>query len=342
MNREPSNLLTYQVRKRIFLLEEDRDISYPTDVVIEIVFNPFQPFGSGLDEGKTCVKAVAASALFNANTGHHSIASKTPLSPLDVIIQEEGRKFQLAGNVLSISQSIATLKELDDLIQSLFFALPMLLNIEFVDPPYIERVCGTLGDVDFRWELTDWKMSFETTTQELQEQKVVDSWERYSILGEFGGRRLLAALHYFHVACRLGRAGNSPWEFMAEILLNYCKVLEVLFPSEGESKSMETTRRELEKLGFNKEEIEKYYIPAIALRNKIDVAHVDLSIFTREQLQVLDSYTERAEIKFRDLLRKVFNKLEDKSYSIPEYADLKPRPEAIKTIESMAKNFGEN
>lgn len=335
-------MLTYQVRKRIFRLEENRAIAYPADVAFDIVFNPLQPFGSSLDGGKTCVKAVAASALFNANTGHHSISSKKPLSPLDVTIQEESRKLQLAGNVLSVSQKVETLKELDDLIQSLFFTLPMLLNIEFVDPPYIERIGGTIGDVNFRWELTDWKMYFETTTQELQEQKVVDSWERHSILAEFGSRRLFAALHYFHVACRLGRVGNSPWEFMAEILLNYCKMLEVLFPSEGEAKSIEITRRELTKLGLDKEEIEKYYIPAIALRNKIDVAHVDLSIFTREQLQVLHSYTESAEFKFRDLLLKVFSKLADKSYCVPEYTELSPRREAVKTIESMAKNFDGN
>ncbi len=333
-------MLTYQVRKRIFRLEENKKISFPSDATIEIHFKPLQPFGNGSDGGKTCVKGVAASVLFNANNGQHSIESKSPLTPLEVIIEETGRKWELTGNVLSVTQNINSLNQLDELIQSLFFGLPMLLNIEFVDPPYIELLRGKIGEVKFRWELTDWKLSFETTTQESQEQKVIDSWKRYPILNERGGRRLLAALHYFHVACRLGRSGNSPWEFMAEILLNYCKILEVLFPSEGESKSMEITRRELSKLGFNKKDIETYYIPAIALRNKVDVAHVDLSLFKREQLQVLHNYTELAEIQFRELLRIVFNKLGDNTYSLAEYDEFSPRPEAIKTIETMAKNFG--
>lgn len=332
-------MLTYQVRKRIFKLAEERDISFPADVVIELCLNPLQPFGLRSDGGKTCIKGVAASAELNPNTGHHSINSESPLTPLEVEIQEEGRLIKLDGNILSISQNIETHIDLDNLINSLFFIMPMLLNIEFVDPPYIDNVRGTIGDVGFRWELSDWNMSLETTTQELQKQKVIDSWERYSILGELGGRRLLAAIHYYHVACRLGRAGNSPWEFMAEMLLNFCKILEVLFPSEGESKSMDTTRKELGKLGFSSNDIEKYYIPAIPLRNKIDVAHVDLALFTREQLQVLHSYTEVAEVKFRDLLRTIFNKIRDKSYILPEYNDLKPRAKAIKTIERMAKNI---
>ena len=333
-------MLTYQVRERVFRLDEEKTFTFPTDVIIEIVFKPLQPFGSGLDEGKTCVKAVAASILFDANTGHHSIASEKPLSPLNVTINEELRKIELKGNVLTINQKVESLKELDELLQSLLFTLPILLNIEFVDPPSIESVSGKIDGNDFRWELNNWNMSFETTTQEKQEKKVIDSWERNTVLSQSGGRRLLAALHYFHVACRLTRSGNSPWEFMAESLLNYSKVLEVLFPSSGESKSMEAVRCELKKLDIDTKEIEKYYVPAIALRNKIDVAHVDLSIFTRKQLQVLHTYTEEAETKFRELLKIIFSKLKDNEYSIPEYTNLEARTEAITTIENMAKNFG--
>lgn len=42
-------------------------------------------------------------------------------------------------------------------------------------------------------------------------------------------RRLAAALHYYYVAKRLTEAGNLPQEFMTEIILNYYKVLEILF-----------------------------------------------------------------------------------------------------------------
>jgi hypothetical protein len=31
---------------------------------------------------------------------------------------------------------------MEDLIQSIYFALPSVLNVEFADPPFIERVDG--------------------------------------------------------------------------------------------------------------------------------------------------------------------------------------------------------
>lgn len=335
-------MLTYQDRGRTFVLAKENELSFPSNTLIKIVFYPLQPFGSGSDEGKTLVKGVAAITSFNANTGRYSVKSKIPLSPLNVnIIDEGGPKIELSGNILLVSLIINDLNELEILNQSLFYLLPMLLNIEFVDPPYVKRIFGKIGDLDFNWELSknNFGMFLETTTQEIQEQKFATSWDRYKIFCNIKGHRLVAAMHYFHVACRLKSVGNSPWEFMAEILLNYCKILEVLFPSKGESKSMETTRRELEKLGFVNEEIEKYFIPAIIIRNKIDVGHVDLSTYERKHLQILQSYADVTEKHFRELLKKVFDKLKDKSYCIPEYTKLNPRPETIKIIEKIGKNL---
>ena len=58
---------------------------------------------------------------------------------------------------------------------------------------------------------------------------------------------------------------------------------------------MDAARGGLEKLGYSGEEIEREFLPAMALRNEIDVGHVDLSIYTRRQLNALHRYTEVAE-----------------------------------------------
>ena len=52
-----------------------------------------------------------------------------------------------------------------------------------------------------------------------------------ALLSRLNNRRIIAALKYYYTACRLSRVGNSPWEFMSEIILNFCKVLESLFPA---------------------------------------------------------------------------------------------------------------
>ena len=63
----------------------------------------------------------------------------------------------------------------------------------------------------------------------------------------------------------------SPWEFMSEVLLNFAKVLEVLFPA-SESQTIDAARAGLRELGFAEDEVEKWFVPALALRNHLDVA----------------------------------------------------------------------
>jgi len=239
--------------------------------------------------GHTAVQAVEATAFFNANTGEHSIELKVPLEPLDVTIEEPIRTISLKGNFLSIKEHFDDIRNLNDIIESLYFALPGLLNIEFADPPVIERVDGIIGDSNFRWELSSWGGQFRITTQENQEMAMVRSWDRISILAH-PNRRLFAAIHYYHVACRLARIGSTPGEFLPEVILNFAKTLEVLFPSSGDGKTRNAIRDRLEELGYSEDEIEGHFIPAIALRNEIDVGHVGLCNFKTKQLKIIHSY----------------------------------------------------
>jgi hypothetical protein len=278
--------------------------------------------------------------MFDANTGWHSIESRQPLKPLDVTIEEtDGRKVEIRGDMLKVTTRASSLEDLDGLLQSIFLGYPMLLSIEFGDPVVITRVDGKVGETPFRWELTDWRMKFDITTQEQQERRVAASWERFDIISDPTRRRLIAALHYFHVAIRLTRVGISPWEFMSESILNFSKVLEALFPPHGNGGSIDAARTGLKLLGYTEEEIERDFIPAIALRNGIDVGHVHLSIFTHTQLRILHDYTENVEHKFRELLRRTLNKVQDGSYTIVPFTNLKPSPDLVHIINTIKKNL---
>ena len=333
-------MLTYQVRKRVFRLSEGDAVDLPNPVEISFVFQPLQPFGVVAGGGKTAVRGVPATAHFDANSGKHTIESKEPLQSLNVTIEEPGRRTEIRGNELRVFTHCKTLKDLNDLIQSLYFGFPMLLNVEFVDPPIVERVSGKAGSTSFRWELAKWRMEFETTTQELQEEKIASSWRRFDLLSKPGNRRLIAALHYFHVGCRLSRVGNSPWEFMPEVILNLSKVLEILFPPVGDGKTRDAVRTALKTLDYSEVEIERDFIPAMALRNEIDVGHVSLSLFTLKQLQILHEYTESAEAAFRSMLRRLLDRMQKGHYEVPLYFDLTPSREAVGVIERLAHYFG--
>src|SRR5262249_44895295 len=153
---------------------------------------------------------------------------------------------------------------------------------------------GNVGDAEFEWPYANYPADATVTTQELQERYFLEAWKNMELLLPAQHRRLYAALLYFQTACRLSVAGLNPWEFMGEVLLNLSKVMEVLFPADGSS-TINAAREGLEDLGCASLDIEKWYIPAIALRNGLDVAHVSLAAFNHEQLRAVHEYTEKAE-----------------------------------------------
>jgi len=311
-------MFTYQIRKRIFRLTDGREPSLPNTFEAIFTLQPPQPFGMSAGGGRTLVQSTGASVYFNANTGHHFVESKQPLRPLEVVVEEPVRKVELRGNVFRIEGRVESLAELEETLLSVYFGLPILLTVEFADPPIVELVEGKVGDVPFRWELTDWRMAMLVTTKDAQEKKACDSWCRFDVLAKLGNRRLIAALHYFHVFCRLCRTGNTPWEFMGEALVNLSKILEVLFPPTGDGQTMEAARAGLASLGCSTEEIDRDFIPAMVLRSNIDSAHVDLSLFTQTQLRVLHAYTEAAEMAFRKLLSKLLTEVESGRYQVAQ------------------------
>jgi hypothetical protein len=280
---------------------------------------------------------VAASVLFNSNTGKHTIESKQPLNPLDLTIEESNRIVRLEGKTLSVSQRFESLREVEDTIMSIFFGLPTLLNVAFADPPFIDRVDGVIGGDAFRWELSNWRMEFLTTTQEQQEQRAAKAWERMEILAERHRRRLIAGLHYFHLACRLAREGRTAGGFVAEVVLNLAKSLEVLFPPREDGRSRNAVRTQLRAIGFSEDEIEGNFIPAMALRNEIDVGHVELGLFKMDQLKIIHAFTERAETAFRTMFERLLKTIEEGKGDISAYEGRTPRKEAVDLIERLRK-----
>lgn len=329
-------MLTYQVRKRVFVRLNGKTFDFPNSVEILFVFQPLQPFGSGSDDGRTAVKGVEVDLIFNANTGRHAVKSKVPLQPLDVTIEDPVWRLEFRGNEVRVFTHCKNMKELKELVEAIYYGLPMLLNVEFADPPIVERVSGKIGDTSFQWLIDDWRMPFITTTQQRQEEKVNSSWLRFDLISQPANRRLLAALNYFHVACRLSRAGNSPWEFMGEIILNLSKVLEVLFPPLHNEKPRDAVRAGLKTLDYSEDEIERNFIPIMELRNYIDVAHVHLSVFNINQLQVLHRYTELIEDPFRQIFHRLFHRIETGQYQLPPFDYHAPKLEAVRIIEKLA------
>ena len=327
-------MLTYQVRPRAFRFTTGVP-SFPADCVVRFHFVPLQPFGAEAGGGHTAVRAVKANALFNPHSGEHTITSTQPLKPIEVVLQYEDLRVTWNGPVLTAARRCASPDELSRLVEQVHFVLPPLLAVSFADPPYVSQVEGEVDSRAFQWELARWNAHFKTTTQEEQERMAAQAWERLALVMIPARRRLVAALHYFHVACRLARAGSTAGEFVAEVILNLTKVLEVLFPPGGDGRTRDAARAGLASLGFSEDEIEGRFLPAMALRSKIDVGHVDLGVFTVDQLKVIHAYAGLAEEAFRDLLQRILDRTARGEWDVTGYELGAPDAEATKIVERL-------
>ena len=325
-------MFNFQVRPRIFRHEVGHELNFPADCEIRFHLLPLQPFGAEPGNGRTLVKGEEGTLLFNANSGRHTVESSRPLAPLDVEVEEDGgRSVKLTGNVLLIKEHFHNLGDLASTLNSVYFCLPALLNIPFADPPFVERVEGLVGTNRFRWELDNWQFELRPTTQQQQESAVLDAWLRMGCIAEPHRRRLVAALHYFHVACRLSRQANIPGEFLAEVVLNLAKALEVLFPASADEKQRDAVRSSLKRLDFTHDEIEGRFVPALALRNELGVGHAQLAIFSMDQLRVVHAYVERAEDNFRTMFERLLKKIQSGTMDVAPYAD-SPRNTGVEKV----------
>lgn len=310
-------MLTYQLHTRCFRGDGSR-LKFPNRANLEIRLAPATAFGTKDDYSRTAVRARKGHLLFNANNGQWGIRSEPPLEPLEVVIESPNTLIRLKGNELRYEFQCESLDQLNGVLAGLKWILPPLLNLEFLDPPSIEHIRGQVGDTKFRWEhLPDeWRIRFRLTNAEELEQHVANSFEWFALLTGTKNRRLAAALCYFHVAVRLSVAGDSPWEFMAESILNYAKCLEVLFTTSEASK--DDVRAALAKLGYSHEEVEGDFVPLLILRSWVDVAHPKVALFKPTDLQVLYRYIHRAEAAIRQMLLRIIEKCKSGEFTVAE------------------------
>src|SRR5262249_18760334 len=121
---------------------------------------------------------------------------------------------------------------------------------------------------------------------------------------------------------------------------NLAKTLEVLFPAAAGRGTRDTIRDNLRGLGYTEVEVESCFLPAMALRDELDVAHISLAAFDRKQLGTIFRYAEAAEDYFRKLLQRIFNATAASSFEPVPYEDKGPRREATVLLQRLAEQYG--
>jgi hypothetical protein len=332
-------MLTYQIRPRVLMVEAGA-LTFPNRAEIQLVFEPSPAFGGSAPAGRTVRLGSTARVQWDANRGRSNAVGLPPLDPLDVLISDNGMTVHLNGNTLAVEFECPDRATLLGVLGTLRYLFPLLLNVEFSDPPVVAMSFGRVGGVEFNWQVEWTAASGETVEQHTQESKVSRAWQRFPLVADGGNVRLRAALYYFYKACRLEQAGFAPSEFLAEILLNLAKTLESLFPVTDGRGTRDTVRDSLRRLGYSDDEAESYFLPAMALRDELDVAHISLATFDAQQLGTIFRYAEAAEQYFRQLLQRVFAATSASSFVLEPYEDTGPRREATLLLKRLAVRYG--
>jgi hypothetical protein len=336
-------MLTYLVRPRgLYREPEGADIIFPAKVEVTFRLEPGGPFGENVPPLRTVPLGAKVRIHWNVYRGETSIETETRFPPLELRWEGQDGQIVVNGSNVVLTTEVESRAQLEGLLETYYYVLPALLGLEMQDAPVVAEVRGRAGSVAFCWGLIDSGCeAMDVTTIEVQKGRFQRALHRLNILDERNGptnRRLLAAIQYLHIACRLARAPGRRWEFLSESLLNFAKILEVLFPAPPQ-KTIETTRSELRTLGFAEAEIEAFYIPALALRNALDVAHPTLAAHSAQQLLVLQTYTELAEDAFKALILRIFDHLQAGTFALQSPQSTEPSPETVRMLKRLDRNL---
>lgn len=332
-------MLTYRLQDRIFQTKDRRSLTFPNKATIKFHLRPLVPFGGSHGPSRNIVGDRRFNIRVNATTGRMVAETQEgPLfEPLDVSLDLLGNSIRVAGNEMSVESQCASLSDLHQLVSALFHIFPSILNLHILDSPVVIQVTGDIGGQEFEWiyDPAELRLSTVVTSKEGQEQLVADSWRYMALFDHGSNRRLMASLHYFHIACRLLEAGVNRFEFLAEAILNFSRSMQAIF---GEGR--DDVRNEIRKLAiFSDDEIESNFVTALFLRSYFDVAHVSLSIFDREQLQTIKNYCRIAEQSIRKLLRTVTEAIADGTYLPKEDTPAKPSTKKAAMLKNIQNNL---
>ena len=311
-------MFTYRLQPRHFKWKSEP--SFPNDVRVVLFFSPPTPFGDSVGGGRTVTRATPASSLWNANADRVITTSTTPFPRVDVTWSHptDNLTVRVEGASATIHARCENLLELARLVEFLYHLFPVALNVNFGDAPIVHTVAGTVGDVEYEWIHARTAINIHATTKENQERHISTACDSLlTLIADSDQRRLAAALHYFHVACRLFDVGPSPWEFTGELVLNLAKTLQALF-----GQSRDDVKASLRSLGYSEREVEDFAI-VMELRDTVDSSHVMLSVMDDAQ-QASDLYTflYRSETRFRELLNRVLQRTREGTFKVKSHLDL--------------------
>jgi hypothetical protein len=321
-------MFTYRLTERNF--KNSKLMKFPNDASVTFEMRPGYLFGNGKPTGFTFRVGSRFETQMNPHTGGYEVLTAAPLDPVELRLSFPATRCQatVTANVLRLDFRVDSFDHLNAFVTRTAFLLPTFLSLGFVDPVFVARVEGRVGEVPLEVTYRNFNPTLDYVDAEGQRRRLDLALNLAFSERLLTSYRLIAAIEYFYVAERLLAASQSQGEFVAEIIVNFAKSLLALFDHEmyhpagkplNESGSLDRTRNGLRAIGCDELDIERVFIPAIALRNGLDSAHPALDVVSPRDATTLLHYAQAARQKFRGLLTTLVSSA-DAASKLPPHA----------------------
>jgi hypothetical protein len=169
-------MLIYQNRPRGYVFDGNEAVVFPADCRIRFHLAPKQVFGSESAGGRTTFHGRRPTFVFDPHTGVVTFDHEEPPTPVVATGKYLRLSFLLKGHVLEISGRFNTGKSVTQIIERVYYVLPLVLSIDLADPLIIEKVDGEIGGEAFYWGI----LKSQEFTFELVSEADQESWCRMS------------------------------------------------------------------------------------------------------------------------------------------------------------------
>ena len=277
------------LQHRHLTLEEGEFPSYPADVIIKLALGPEDLFGAeGADPRTTFPIGESISLRFNANIGISKTISDNLIEALDLSLDLGKFHLRVEENCINIRFKASSSKEAMEVLASANHCIPAYLSLNLGAYIWIKSYLVKIGGSEFSYLLKEAHNSFIATNKIQISRKASNAFEDWlEMKGKYD--RVLISCLYFRHAHRLYKTQPNNHTFIAEILLNLTKSLEMIF-----SDNRDHIRKKAREWGFDDKLVEERIIPLFLIRNEIDVAHVATGFLENDEKNLLLKFMEEA------------------------------------------------
>lgn len=327
-------MLTYILNEMSIVFQDKGKVEFPSSIQLHVELEPEVLFGIKDGFTRACFTGAVSEILIDFVRGTQGC--RNILKPGDFqgqfvcpqVISEDGKdvfkeySFGIDGNILTITLNCECQKDLGILFYIAKYLAPSSLSLELWEPVSVRQITGTCGTRPFKIQLKKYSNFMPVIRPGDVEKRIERAFENLKTIRCLQNSRLKAAIHYYHTARRLVEVGDNVWEFVPEIILNYTKILEVLFGN-----SRENVRQQLLELGYESEKVECCFIPILLLRSHFDIAHARLSTPQKINVPEVAKFILFLESQMGELIRNAIQKSEAGEYDIlpaepsSEYSD---------------------